>query len=221
MEEKECDKSEPSVDEIWSFIKETRGEGFFHSFHRKCSHAIPSRQILDLIKAFVDQDTVLSIGSGLGLWEWLMMNYADLKVIPTSRSGDGYETGRKLVPWSVDVESMDAEDAVKAHIECGVLFICWPSNGFDYAYRALNSFSGDKVVFIGEWYDGCCATKSFFDLLDSDYHQVDCRDTLKCESEFTLRESWDFEPFCSIHRMEQHRYLHDEIYLFDRKKSGK
>lgn len=53
------------------------------------------------------------------------------------------------------------------------LFLCWPPYGSDMACKALQTYQGKRLIYIGEGDGGCTADEDFFQLLESEWHLVD------------------------------------------------
>ena len=84
------------------------------SFTYMISWAIPNEMSIDAIKEIACDRTILSIGSGNGLWEHLM-TLAGLKVIAT-------DTELSLAPFCRVIQ-MDAIDAINTFTDANILFI--------------------------------------------------------------------------------------------------
>ena len=52
------------------------------------------------------------------------------------------------------------------------LFLCWPGYGDGVASSSLSLYTGETVVYVGEWRDGCCGEDGFFDALERDFERV-------------------------------------------------
>jgi hypothetical protein len=73
------------------------------------------------------------------------------------------------------------------------LFLCWPPYGSPMAAAALDFYTGNRVIYIGEGDGGCCADDNFFAALDKGWVEV------------------------AEHRPVQWSGLHDWITVYDRK----
>lgn len=54
--------------------------------------------------------------------------------------------------------------------------LCWPPYGYDMAYKALNHYKGDRLIYLGEQ-NGCCANAKFFERLEDKWrvlHKHEC-----------------------------------------------
>lgn len=75
------------------------------------------------------------------------------------------------------------------------LFLCWPPYDSDMAMNALNSYTGKRLVYIGEGSGGCTADDAFHDRLEEDWEEVASHEPVQ----------WDG--------------IHDWIYVYERKSS--
>jgi hypothetical protein len=135
--------------------------GFFRS---NFSFAIPSILAVKEICAFAGSEQILEVGSGLGLWASLIQLNGG-KIIPTdSFTTNGTVPEKTFIP----VIEIDAVKAVE-EFPSSVLMLCWPTLGKRFAANSLEAFKGDKLVYIGEGADGCCADYRFFEILDKEW----------------------------------------------------
>ena len=112
------------------------------SFIARYAWAVPTREAIAAIKAFVDGRAVVEVCAGNGLWARLL-TAATVEVAAT----DGQPPpGQSYCP----LEVLEAEAAVRAHPECQALLLCWPPFRNDCAFRALGAFVGDRLVFVGD-----------------------------------------------------------------------
>ncbi|HEY0643679.1 MAG TPA: hypothetical protein VGD39_09690 [Nocardioides sp.] len=64
----------------------------------------------------------------------------------------------------------DAVDTVAAHRD-RTLLLSWPPYGFD-ATPVLNAYPGDRLIYIGEDWGGCCADDGFFEALTKSWTRI-------------------------------------------------
>lgn len=80
------------------------------------------------------------------------------------------------------MERLDAHQAVQlantTDPETTALFLCWPTYDSDWAHEALAEYRGKHVMYVGEWEYGCCATQPFFQLLESQFDELEIGDDL-------------------------------------------
>ena len=113
--------------------------------------SIPSRSSLMELQQNVGNDTVLEIAAGKGLWSALMKSIG-MKVITTSISDGHYYNEEDMKKTWTNVEMMDCVEAVKKYTEANCLFLSW---GSGQLHATLSSFTGNKLIIVGEDYDGC------------------------------------------------------------------
>jgi len=65
-------------------------------------------------------------------------------------------------------------DSVKAckNSDDNCLMMIWPLYDDPMAYNGLINFNGNKLIYIGEWKNGCTANDEFFDLLNKQWKIV-------------------------------------------------
>ena len=72
-----------------------------------------------------------------------------------------------------NVEKKDSLEAVVIYKnKCNVLMTVWPAFGRSYTAEALEKFTGDKLVYIGESRGGCTACDYFFNLLERNWDLI-------------------------------------------------
>lgn len=133
-----------------------------------CGRCVPTKETIDVLSEFIDTQTVLSIGAGLGLIERLLKDRGH-NVVATDlydpkfcdTEGDAY----------MEVEELEAAAAVKKY-PTDILLIVWPPYDDPMAYNALKEFRGDVVIYIGESYGGCTADEEFHQLLDVEFEEA-------------------------------------------------
>lgn len=67
------------------------------------------------------------------------------------------------------------DEQVAAHYPDHHLFLCWPTYNKPMAFRALQAYQGNRLVYIGEGSEGCTGDEAFFDLLEQEWHLVEQR----------------------------------------------
>jgi hypothetical protein len=132
--------------------------------HFKCaiatqfSWAVPTDEAIDVIAAHVSR--VVEIGCGSGYWAWLMRQ-AGVTVAAV-------DVRLPAVAWH-PIER-DSELASARHPD-KALFLCWPPWGTTMADRALASYAGPCVIYVGEWNRGS-GTPGFFARLARDFAMI-------------------------------------------------
>ena len=131
-------------------------------FRKKYAYAIPNMRSLYLIKHFAENQQILEVFSGQALWAYLLQ-LINVNVIATD-----LEIEKKTY---TSVEKMDALKAVIKY-KTNILMMIWPPCGDPIAYKTLQRFKGDKVIYIGEGDDGCTGDEKFHKLLSTKYELV-------------------------------------------------
>lgn len=156
-------------------------------FCRYFSWGIPTKEILDKIHKISVGKCILEIGSGKGLWAFLL-EMRGCHIIPTDIHIHRQEEMFTLV------EKLSAVDACEKY-DCEILLIIWPPSGSTMAIDSLRKFKGDTFIYYGEYKGGCNATDEFFDELKESW--------INRSSYFPKNPRW--------------QGLKDKIYLFIRK----
>ncbi len=112
-------------------------------FVTRYSWAIPCRESIQAIKEFAKNDTILEVGSGTGLWAYLLQCEKNVKIIATD---SGIE---KFATEYLSIEKIDMNEAVLKY-DTNCLMVCW---GRDYP----KGFKGKKYIYIGEETGGATA----------------------------------------------------------------
>ena len=103
----------------------------------------------------------LEVMSGAG-WLAKALDFHKIDIIAT----DDYlwKNGRhKDMKVVYPVEELDGLEAVKKYSDRDVLIVSWPPYESDAIISICNEWGNDKpIVYIGEDYEGCCATDLFF-----------------------------------------------------------
>jgi len=153
--------------------KDKRTKEYLRSiyFRPRYSWSVPTKKAIEEIKAFVGQETVLEIGSGLGLWSKLMSD-AGINIIATDSPSKEHKGEYLQGEQFTGVEQIDHLDALDKYHDKKVLFLCWPPYDTPLAHEALEYFTGDKVIFIGEGAGGCTGCDNFFNSLNENWVEV-------------------------------------------------
>lgn len=136
-------------------------------FIQRYGFAILTREAIEVIHPYAP---LLELGAGSGYWTYELQNYG-VDVIATdshSETFGWFQSGKTVQGrWSktyVEIEKLEAVDAVRKYPNRNLLVV-WPSYGESWAADALGTFTGQVVVYMGEW-GSACADDRFFDLLD-------------------------------------------------------
>ena len=127
-------------------------------FVAQYSWAIPTEKIIKEMADFINGNIALEIGTGTGLFAYLLRNQG-VQIIPTDIKSNG--TFLKVI-------QCDAVDAVNK-FDANVLITIWPPYLSSMAYNSLKSFHGNKIIYVGESWHGCCANDDFHALLEKEW----------------------------------------------------
>jgi hypothetical protein len=118
---------------------------------------------------------ILEIGAGCGYWSH-ELRAAGLDVIAT----DPYPTGKEAhyscikdgwrLLW-MEVEPLTAADAIAKYPGRALLTV-WPDLRDEWTSGALEAYSGQRVMYVGEGDGGCTANDRFHEILAEQFTQV-------------------------------------------------
>ena len=169
-----------------STILETLRRSAFTTY---ISWSIPTIDVLNGITTFINDEKVLEIGSGHGLWAKLL-KLRNVNIVATDSFSTNYSEDNKTL---THIQPISAITAIKTFFDINVLMIVWPSYEDSFAFDSLSNFKGNKLVYIGEEKYGCCACDEFFKELSS---------------------KWELDEFLKLERWDG---IHDSCYLYIRK----
>lgn len=138
--------------------------------------AIPNNEALDALLAL---GPIIEIGAGCGYWAHLLRALGgdvvayDLAPPVNERHENGYCRYGEVVgvTWTLVLRGGPSV-LTKRKYRDRALFLCWPPYGGWLGKKALQNYRGKTLAYIGEDRGGCCATDSFFDILERDWaHQ--------------------------------------------------
>ncbi len=185
-------KNDP--DFIRQYIKNNRFENEYGDpqsiiYNGHFGWSIPNEKAITEIIKFVKTDSILEIGSGMGLWSYILQLYS-VVVYPT----DNYSYG--VHRWGylfTNVEKIDNFQALEKYKNVNVLMLIWPDLT-NMAYDTLEAFKGNKLIFIGEFReDASNATPGFY---------------------FQVKKKWKLCKKIELKRFFAH---YDDAFLFIRK----
>jgi hypothetical protein len=135
---------------------------------RKYAWAIPD---MGALAAIVACGPIVEIGAGAGYWASLVAAAGgDIVAYDTIPVGTGENSYLAGIAW-FDVVVGDAT-AVLDH-QNRALLLCWPPYDHPLASECLELYTGDTVVYVGEYRGGCNAEDSFFDQLETGFDRVE------------------------------------------------
>ena len=157
------------------------GAPVFDAMHRpelarRYAWAIPNDEAIHAIAEVAAGRGIVEVGAGTGYWAALLMQ-AGVDVIATDVAPPEPDGGKEHNVWHAEAETwveVHRVDAVEAAANCGdrVLFLCWPPQINEMAADAVRAYTGDTVVYVGEWTNGVTATPAFRELIDADWELV-------------------------------------------------
>lgn len=174
---------------------EQSNKRIFNSFF---SYAVPDTNAIEKILEFAENDQILEIGSGLGLWSGLLRKKGiTIWATDIGDEGEYYNQGTLLNKerlWT-EIEIMDHKQAIRNYGDLSnVLFLCWPTPNNSSPVESVELFKGEKLIYVGECPGGSTANENFF------------RNLYK---NFSLKE---------VIEIPQWRGVFDKMYFFVRKK---
>jgi hypothetical protein len=150
----------------------------------KYAWAIPNDQAIAELSRY---SPLIEIGAGLGFWAYLINQAGGDIVAYDNRPG---------LAWNLQYNE-DASDDEKEHkeyllklvqpkswfnVKVGsfeklkshpkrTLFLCWPPYKERLALDCLNSYKGNNLIYVGEWY-GCTGCNEFHELLEESWDVI-------------------------------------------------
>lgn len=129
---------------------------------------------VETIRSVAGADGIVEVGCGTGYTARVLID-AGIDVVATDLLLPGEDPEQSAwqataQPPYVDVERLDAEAAVLRYPDRALLLI-WPAFDDSFALRALDAYTGDVVIYVGE-YRGATADAAFHDALDREWVRV-------------------------------------------------
>ncbi len=145
-------------------------------FIKNYGWSVPTEEAIIKLKGFIGNDTVLSVGSGNGLWSKLLQDIG-VNAIATTKIEENNERDNMQMPdknrYFTDVENLKHLEAIDKYPQAGVLLMSWPPYNDPMAYESLKQFKGNKIVYIGEGGGGCTGSDEFYNLLCDEWNDVE------------------------------------------------
>jgi hypothetical protein len=131
--------------------------------------SVPTDEAIDAIVRVAPR--IVELGAGTGYWAKLLWE-AGADVIAYDNSEDeknGY-CEQKIGRW-FQVQFGDVQDLAK-HADRALL-LGWPPYSAPTACDALELWSGDVLIYVGEYAGGCTANDAFFAQIDAQFDTVE------------------------------------------------
>lgn len=133
---------------------------------RAFSWAVPNWKALDAIERH-SPSGVIEIGAGTGYWAHrLALN--DVRVMAFDIKP--FENGQAANAWFNVVQGGPEKAALHPD---KTLFLSWPPYAESMASDALQAYTGNTVIYIGEGWGGCTADDEFHDALNTYWKRVE------------------------------------------------
>ena len=139
-----------SPDPIWQNWKAAVARSF--------AWAVPTDEAIGLIAKTASR--VIEIGAGSGYWAW-MLRQAGVDVL-------AFDTEPAAISWH---RVLRGDASAVAYYPDRALFLCWPPYGTGMATTALETYRGNKLIYVGEWRLGC-GEPALFDAIERDWSWV-------------------------------------------------
>tara|TARA_Y100000593_G_scaffold45007_1_gene85669 strand:- start:351 stop:869 length:519 start_codon:yes stop_codon:yes gene_type:complete len=126
-------------------------DNFEEYFLTKYGYILPTSLIIKRIIEFTQKKPILEVGAGNGLLAHILKNNGQ-NITPTDLKPE--KQGKLKYTWFkyfLDVEKLSGVDAVNKYNNHEILMICWPDK-LKWAGDTLQSFKGDKFIYIGDRY---------------------------------------------------------------------
>lgn len=149
---------------------------------RRYAWAIPNEEALT---AIAQRSPIVEVGAGTGYWASLLSHRgADVIAYDIAPGKNNWCDGiyHPLLVGGPDCATHHPDRA---------LFLCWPPYQDEMAEKALNVYTGNTLIYIGEYQGGCCATDEFFDCIEHDWSEIE---------EIQLPQWWGLHDACWIYQ---------------------
>ena len=116
---------------------------------------------------------VLDPLAGTGYWAHLLGQHGvDVHASDLNPPGsDGNHWHRAGVTYA-PIEADDAVDSTRAHGHNRTLLLSWPPYDNPLGWDIVHAYQGDRIVYIGEGWGGCCGDDGMFRLFECDWVEV-------------------------------------------------
>lgn len=136
-------------------------------FINKYGFAILHRRAIEAMRPYAP---LLEIGAGSGYWTYELRKYGvDCVATDTMESTYGFFNGKDPRRWDhhyTTIEILNSVEAVRKYPNRTLLTV-WPDYKESWAADALDIFTGQTVIYMGEGYGNATADDRFHELLDT------------------------------------------------------
>ena len=134
--------------------------------------SVPSKEAIEKIKEFVGDGRVLEVGSGYGLWSKLLRDEGVNTHATDDLSWPEESTWHPSKKQFTSIENISNIEAIEKYPGYNVLMMSWPDYDSPFAITSLETFKGDKIIYIGEGAYGCTGCDRFHALLNKEWERV-------------------------------------------------
>ncbi len=137
-------------------------------FTKQFSWAIPNQEALSRISNF---SPLIEIGAGTGFWAKLLrglgVDILTFDKYPPDKKHNNFHD--KIVYTNIQPGSPRTLRGYRDR----TLFLCWPPYNNDMAYRCLQYYKGEYLIYIGEDNGGCNGDTDFHNQIEKDWNEID------------------------------------------------
>jgi hypothetical protein len=141
------------------------------SFTKDYSWAIPNDAAIESIQKY---RKIIEIGAGTGYWA-MLLSKQDVDMVAYDDGSWSQKPEFQFNKQWFDVQTGD-ETRILEHPD-RTLMLCWPPRNNEVASKALNLYTGQVLIYIGEPREmGGTGTPAFFDALERDFKVIEVVD---------------------------------------------
>jgi hypothetical protein len=143
------------------------GSGNYSDLHaqreearRHYSWAVPNEEAL---KTIAEHSPIIELGAGKGYWAHLLQQMGADVVAYDKEPSDAdncFIVGESFTKVGVGMIRPLGEHPNRT------LFLCWPYFKGTFAYRALQAYTGNTLLYVGESWGGCTGGERFHNTLE-------------------------------------------------------
>jgi hypothetical protein len=146
-------------------------------FINRYGFAVLTRAAIEAMRPYAP---LLEIGAGSGYWTYELRKYGVDCIATDTMNGqygffeeNGEVTSRRWTHHYTHIEILNSVEAVRKYPNRNILTV-WPDYDASWAADALDIFTGQVVIYMGEGYGNATADDRFHELLDNRFgdHEV-------------------------------------------------